>query len=41
MRENDSLEEKKALESLLNRDATTIYPKDLFDIKVSALRKKI
>ena len=35
-----SLEEKKALESLLNRDATTIYPKDLFDIKVSALEKK-
>lgn len=39
-RKDYSLEDKKALESLLNRDATTIYPKEMFDVQISVLEKK-
>lgn len=40
-RKDYSLEDKKALESLLNRDATTIYPKEMFDVQISVLEKNI
>lgn len=39
-KKNYSLEEKKALESLLNRDEITVYPKEMFDVKISFLEKK-
>ena len=40
-RKDYSLEDKKALESLLNRDATTIYPKEMFDVQITSLEKTI
>ena len=39
-RKKYSLTEKKALESLLNRDVTTIYPEEMLDVKISHLEKE-
>lgn len=39
-KKNYSLEEKKALESLLNRDEITVYPKERVDVKILFLEKK-
>ncbi|WP_300620162.1 ABC transporter substrate-binding protein [uncultured Fusobacterium sp.] len=38
-KKNYSLNDRKALESLLNREATTICPQEMFDIKISFLEK--
>ena len=38
---NYSLEERKALESLINRETTTIYPTEMFRKEASKLEKKI
>ena len=39
-KKNYTLEDRKALESLLNRDATTVYPKEMFDVQISTLEKE-
>ena len=40
-KKNYSLEERKALESLINRETTTIYPTEMFRKEASKLEKKI
>lgn len=39
-KKNYSLEERKALESLINRETTTIYPTEMFGKEASKLEKK-
>lgn len=39
-KKNYTLEDRKALESLLNREATTVYPKEMFDVQISILEKE-